>query len=322
MLKLKGRIRNTTALMARDRANQFNQRPMSTLPSQNTLNNDEELNDVYQMVESVTHNIDKLYEMLPSLERIHKRALDADAQSKSHHELEKRNNNAARQIAKVRNDIAQLDRYVNEFQSQPAQQRVVKTQQQKLRQKFLDFISEYQDMEFEFRGKYKKRVERQLKIVHPNATNAEISDMVDNQESQQMFGQQVMQSKRHGETKAALDEVEKRHQDLMQIEKTVIELHELFTEMTQLIQQQGEVLDDIETHVANTVTYTEQANQEIDKAIEHRISTRKKLWCCMCLGVVLLIVVVILVLIFAFPSVWAKIIPSSSSTNATPAKTT
>ena len=277
--------------MARDRSNQFGNRPMSTLPSQNTLNNDEELNEMYAVVEDITHSIDKLFELLPSLERIHKRALDADAQSKSHRELEKRNNNATRQIAKVRNDIGQLDQYLVNFQNDPSQQRIVKTQQQKLRQNFLDFIGAYQDMEFGFREKYKKRVERQLKIVHPKATPAEISDMVDSQESQQLFGQQAMKSQRHGETRAALDEVEKRHGDLMQIEKTVIELHELFTEMTQLIQQQGEVLDDIETHVANTVTYTEQANQEIDKAIEHRISTRKKLWCCLFLGFILLIVV-------------------------------
>ena len=288
--------------MGRDRTKQFDNRPMSTMPSESTLNN-ENMNELYDVAEDITLNIDKLFELLPSLERIHKRALDADAQSRSHKELEKRTNNATKQIAKVRNDIASLDGYISEFQSKPAQQRVAKTQQQKLRQKFLDFIGQYQDMEFEYREKYKNRVERQLKIVHPKASDREIEEMMETQENSQMFGQQVLQSRKFQDTKAALDEVEQRHQDLMKIEKNVIELHQLFTEMTLMIQQQGEVIDDIETHVSNTVNYTEQANQEIDKAIEHRRSTRKKMWCCCVLGIILVALIVLIILWQLFPTV-------------------
>ena len=110
---------------------------MSTLPSQTTLNNDGDLTQVYGVIEEISNVINQLFELLPSLERIHKTALDANAQSKAHRDLEKRNSNAARLIAKVKYDISQLDQYIAEFRNFPSQQRVVKTQQQELRQQFL-----------------------------------------------------------------------------------------------------------------------------------------------------------------------------------------
>ena len=280
----------------RDRSQYFNSQHSTMQPAVTT----NELNEFHRSVETIEQQIEKLFEMLPALERVHLRALEAKSDSRSHQELEKRNKNATNEITKIRDDIKGLEAYVIELRT-PNDKRIAKSQQQKIQKRFLDFITRYQNLEFDYREKYKNQVERQLKIVHPNASDNEITQMIETDSSSNLFNS--VQSKKFGDTKAALDEVEQRHQDLMKIEKNVIELHQLFTEMTLMIQQQGEVIDDIETHVSNTVNYTEQANQEIDKAIEHRRSTRKKLWCCFFLGIILVIVIIIIVLVFAFPQV-------------------
>jgi syntaxin 1B/2/3 len=83
-----------------------------------------------------------------------------------------------------------------------------------------------------------------------------------------------MQSSRSGQAKAVLSEVQSRHDDIKKIEKTILELHQLFVDMQMMIEQQAETLNQIETHAENTVVDLEQGNKDIDKAIVIAKSTR------------------------------------------------
>lgn len=66
-----------------------------------------------------------------------------------------------------------------------------KTQHAALKKKFIETIQRYQDIERTYQQKYRQRVERQIKIVQPNATQDEIERVLDSDEPTQIFAQSV-----------------------------------------------------------------------------------------------------------------------------------
>ncbi|KAG0188695.1 Plasma membrane t-SNARE, secretory vesicle fusion [Apophysomyces sp. BC1034] len=175
-----------------------------------------------------------------------------------------------------------------------------KTQHAALKKRFIETIQRYQDIERTYQQKYRQRVERQIRIVKPDATSDEIERTLDSDEASQIFAQSLMQANRSGQARAVLNEVQSRHDDIKKIEKTILELHQLFMDMQMLVEQQGETLKEIEMHAETTVVDLEQGNKEIARAIVSAKSTRAKKWCCFVIFIILLIVAGILIWWFAF----------------------
>jgi len=61
----------------------------------------------------------------------------------------------------------------------------------------LEAIQNYQTVEQQYRQKYKQRIERQYKIVNPNATPEEVRAVVEDDNGGQVFSQAVRISLRH-----------------------------------------------------------------------------------------------------------------------------
>lgn len=66
-----------------------------------------------------------------------------------------------------------------------------KTQHAALKKKFIETIQRYQDIERTYQQKYRQRVERQIKIVQPNATSDDIDRVLESDEPPQIFAQSV-----------------------------------------------------------------------------------------------------------------------------------
>ena len=60
-----------------------------------------------------------------------------------------------------------------------------------MKQKFVEAIQNYQSVEQQYRQKYKQRLERQFKIVKPDATPEEVRAVVNDDQGGQIFSQAV-----------------------------------------------------------------------------------------------------------------------------------
>ncbi|ORE04200.1 t-SNARE, partial [Rhizopus microsporus var. microsporus] len=158
----------------------------------------------------------------------------------------------------------------------------------------------YRDVEANFNQKYRQRVERQIRIVKQDVTEDELDAIIDSDQQNQIFAQSLLQNNRSGQAKAVLSEVQTRHDDIKRIQKTIIELAQLFEDMQMMVEDQGKVLDQIETHAENTNADIEQGVTHINKAIVLARSTRAKKWCCFFITIILAVVIAILVWWFAF----------------------
>ena len=72
----------------------------------------------------------------------------------------------------------------------------------------------------------------------------------------------------------------------------------MFLDMAFLVEQQGEMLDQIEFQVNSAAEYIGEGNQQLGKALDYRKKARKK-WCCIiCIVVVVLAAIIAPVLRF------------------------
>ncbi|KII88644.1 hypothetical protein PLICRDRAFT_54476 [Plicaturopsis crispa FD-325 SS-3] len=166
-----------------------------------------------------------------------------------------------------------------------------------VKSKFVEAIQGYQTVEQQYRQRYKQRLERQFKIVKPDATPEEVKAVVNDDQGGQVFSQALMNSNRYGQADAAYKEVQGRHEDIKRIEKTLGELAQLFNDMSVLVEQQDETINVIESQAANVETDMEVGLGYTEKAVVSARAARKKRWICLVIIIVVLLVIAIVVAI-------------------------
>ncbi|EIN07486.1 t-SNARE [Punctularia strigosozonata HHB-11173 SS5] len=175
--------------------------------------------------------------------------------------------------------------------------RLRKNQLTLISNKFRDALQNYQNVERDYRKRYKERVERQFKIVKPDATAEEVAAVVndDSGGQSQIFAQALANSERWGESRAAYREVQERHEEIRRIEQTMGELAQLFNDMSVLINQQQEQIDIIEQTTEGVSKDAEAGTEQVEKAVKHARAARRKRWICFWLTLLLLAIVAIVV---------------------------
>ncbi|KAF9821376.1 hypothetical protein IEO21_00622 [Rhodonia placenta] len=179
----------------------------------------------------------------------------------------------------------------------PQDARIRANQTGVLRSKFVEILQSYQQVERDYRARYKQRVERQFKIVKPDASPEEIDAVVNNPEGggDQIFAQALSNSTRYGESRQAYREVQDRQADILRIERTLEELAQLFNDLSAVVEQQNDAIDAIETTAGQVEHNTEAGLQQTEKAVVHARRARRMRWICFIIILICLAVVGIVV---------------------------
>jgi len=189
----------------------------------------------------------------------------------------------------IKNQIRDLEK-----ESVPPGQdpRIRKNQTSLVRSKFIEALQNYQQVEQQYRARYRQRVERQFKIVKPDATPEEVTAVVESDQGAggQVFAQALTSSTRYGESRAAYREVQERHEDIRKIERTLAELAQLFGDMDVLVAEQDDTINAIETSASQVQKDTEAGLGQTEKAVVHARSARRKRWYCFFLFLLVVLV--------------------------------
>ncbi|KXN71800.1 t-SNARE [Conidiobolus coronatus NRRL 28638] len=173
--------------------------------------------------------------------------------------------------------------------------KILQSQYSTLKKQFMESIADYQKVEKQYRTKYKERMERQYRIVRPDATEDEVAEALDDELIRPIFAQSVLNQARVGEAKQALKEVQDRHLDIQKIVKSIEELNQLYTEMQYMVEQQDILVDNIETHIETANAALEQTNVHLNTATTTARATRKKKWFLLAIAIVLIIIIALII---------------------------
>lgn len=98
-----------------------------------------------------------------------------------------------------------------------------------------------------------------------------------------------LRSNRSGQASAVLGNVRARHNELLKIEQSIIELAGLFQDLEALVIQQGAIIERAEEQTEQTNVNLDKGNQEVTKGIDHaRRRRRLKWWCTLVVFLIIL----------------------------------
>lgn len=90
-----------------------------------------------------------------------------------------------------------------------------------------------------------------------------------------------------------ISEIQERFGAVKDIEKSLLELHQVFLDMAVLVEVQGEQLDDIESQVGRAHSFVSRGAEQLQTARKHQKNTRK--WYCIAIIILLIVILVIVV---------------------------
>ncbi|KYO37744.1 syntaxin-11 isoform B [Alligator mississippiensis] len=114
----------------------------------------------------------------------------------------------------------------------------------------------YNETEMNQRENCKIRIQRQLEVMGKDVSGNQIEDMIE-QGKWDVFSENLLSDVKGA--RAALNEIETRHKELMKLESRIREVHELFLQVAILVEQQADTFDVIEINVQNVEDYVGEA---------------------------------------------------------------
>lgn len=113
--------------------------------------------------------------------------------------------------------------------------RIRKTQHSTLSRKFVEVMTEYNRTQTDYRERCKGRIQRQLEITGRQTTNEELEEMLE-QGNPAVFTQGIIMETQ--QAKQTLADIEARHADIIKLENSIRELHDMFMDMAMLVENQ------------------------------------------------------------------------------------
>ncbi|KAN0027392.1 hypothetical protein ACTFIU_010339 [Dictyostelium citrinum] len=180
--------------------------------------------------------------------------------------------------------------------STPTEVRIRNSMYNTLTQKFIEMMREYQEIQNNYKNKYKEKIERQYKIVKPDATHQEINEAIQSGDSKKIFEETILYTHLHTQALNALDYIQDRHNDIIKLEQSIKELHQLFLDMAVLVHNQGELLNVIEENINSAVSDTREGTQNLQEANKLHKKSRKKMYILLIIVSIVLVVILVPIL--------------------------
>lgn len=175
---------------------------------------------------------------------------------------------------------------------QPAEIRIRESAHSLLLRRMLKEMREHQKLKQRFQKKTKENFHRLVKVVDPDITDDEVDRRLEAGGSSAMR-EIMMGGAVHADAEAALNDVQSRAKDVEMLERSVHQMFQLFQDLAALVEEQGEVLDNIEANVDSAKAFTEKGNKELIRAHIAAKKARKRRCCLMIIVVVVLAVILI-----------------------------
>lgn len=165
-----------------------------------------------------------------------------------------------------------------------------------------DCMRDFEQCQEESKEMLKATLKRQVKIATGNDVNDDQVDELFRMQTD-VFAQSLMQNTSSFSTARVTHSIAvEKHREIMAIETSLNELHEMFTDLAILLDQQSDIIDCIATNVTRTNQQVVAGAEDIKKARQYQSSSRKKL-CCIILLTVIILAVLLVVLAIVPPVV-------------------
>uniref|UniRef100_H3D6I0 Syntaxin-3 n=1 Tax=Tetraodon nigroviridis TaxID=99883 RepID=H3D6I0_TETNG len=247
------------------------------------------MDDFFCQIEDIRNSIDKIDENVSEVKKLYSVILSAPtSDQKTQDDLEAITNEIKKMANNARNKLKTIERNLESEEQErvSADMRIRKSQHAVLSRKFVEVMTKYNEAQVDFRERSKGRIQRQLEITGKATTDEELEEMLESGNAA-VFTAGIVDS---GISKQALSEIESRHKDIVRLESSIKELHDMFVDIAMLVESQGGMIDRIESNMDQSVGFVERAVADTKKAAKFQQEARRKKMmitlCCAIIGIV------------------------------------
>ncbi|XP_034147785.1 syntaxin-3a isoform X6 [Esox lucius] len=233
------------------------------------------MDEFFSQIEDIRNSIDKIDENVCEVKKLYSVILSAPtSDQKTQDDLEAVTNDIKKMANNARNKLKTIERNLESEEEErvSADMRIRKSQHAVLSRKFVDVMTKYNEAQVDFRERSKGRIQRQLEITGKATTDEELEEMLEGGNAA-VFTSGIMDS---GISKQALSEIEARHKDIVRLESSIKELHDMFVDIAMLVESQGGMIDRIESNMDQSVGFVERAVADTKKAAKFQQEARRK----------------------------------------------
>ncbi|KAJ6233492.1 syntaxin-1a [Anaeramoeba flamelloides] len=238
--------------------------------------------EFFEKVDKIQKNLDLVEEEVGEIKRICEESLNSTNSTQSE-ELSQQVKAALTRVSKVNGKIKVNIENLEEENKEKmkdkvgiAETRIRQNQTQALKTKFVNMLSELNSVQENNKEKFRDKVSRQCKIVNPDITEEQIESVLDggSQKTTQIFSGRQLQ-----DAQDLVGQINAKHVDILNLEKSINELHKMFVDLALLVHVQGEMIDKIEANVVESKDYIHEGVKIVKTAIRYQKKSRKKMCC-------------------------------------------
>uniref|UniRef100_A0A3Q0REW4 Syntaxin-3 n=1 Tax=Amphilophus citrinellus TaxID=61819 RepID=A0A3Q0REW4_AMPCI len=253
------------------------------------------MDEFFAEIEVIRNSIDKIDENVTEVKKLYSVILSAPtSDQKTQEDLEAITSDIKKLANSARNKLKTIERNLESEEQErvSADMRIRKSQHAVLSRKFVEVMTKYNEAQVDFRERSKGRIQRQLEITGKATTDEELEEMLESGNAA-VFTAGIVDS---GISKQALSEIESRHKDIVRLESSIKELHDMFVDIAMLVESQGDLVENIEQNLSKSVDHIAVAKEETKKAVRYQTKARKKKIIIAVACAVLLVIILIIVL--------------------------
>uniref|UniRef100_A0AAQ4S4I6 Syntaxin-3 n=1 Tax=Gasterosteus aculeatus aculeatus TaxID=481459 RepID=A0AAQ4S4I6_GASAC len=232
------------------------------------------MDEFFLQIEDIRNSIDKIDENVSEVKKIFSVILSAPtSDQKTQDDLEAITNDIKKMANNARNKLKTIERNLESEEQErvSADMRIRKSQHAVLSRKFVEVMTKYNEAQVDFRERSKGRIKRQLEITGKATTDDELDEMLESGNAA-VFTAGIVDA---GISKQALSEIEARHKDIVRLESSIKELHDMFVDIAMLVESQGGIIERIESNMDQSVGFVERAVADTKKAAKFQQEARR-----------------------------------------------
>lgn len=184
---------------------------------------------------------------------------------------------------------------------------------------FMETMQKLEDAQEKHHGAVKAAVERQLRLMNPDAPEEDIQAALQRGDSSAVVDNSPLlcelPAQEQKQLRAQLDMLTSRNNDIRVLEHNIVELHQMFLDMQLLVERQGDLLNTIEFNVQETKGKAEAGLNELVQAHDFQKKVKRKKCYIFLLLVVLIIVISVPVCMKFAPQWFPTLVDSDPATD-------
>nr|KAJ0201713.1 hypothetical protein LSAT_V11C600311590 [Lactuca sativa] len=260
--------------------------------------------EFFRKVQGIEHEFEKLNKLLKKLQDAHEesRSVTKAAAMKA---IKKRMENDVDEVGRIarfiKAKIEELDKENLANRQKPGCGQGTGVDRSRtsttlsLKKKFKEKVTGFQSLRESIHQEYREVVERRVFTVTGTRADEEtIDQLIETGNSEQIY-QKAIQEQGRGQVIDTLAEIQERHDAVIEVERKLLDLQQIFTDFAILVDSQGEILDNIEAQVSSAVDHVESGNKTLEKVKKLQKKSRK--WICISIMILLLVIAIALVVV-------------------------